>query len=101
MQSSNPTYCIFDVKINKPELLGPYQAKVEETYKAYGGKRMIHGGELAVIEGQAPKGIIVMLQFDSMEQAKAWHDSPEYQQIIQYRHAAAEANIWFIEGTAQ
>jgi uncharacterized protein (DUF1330 family) len=29
--------------------------------------------------------MLVMLQFDSVGQAHAWHDSPAYQEIIHYR----------------
>jgi uncharacterized protein (DUF1330 family) len=42
--------------------------------------------------------MLVMLQFDSVGQAHAWHDSPAYQDIIHYRHAAASTNAWLVKG---
>lgn len=97
---ANPAYFIIDVKINDPEGIKPYQAKVAETYAPYGGKPIVAGGKVEVLEGRAPHSIVVMLQFPSIEQARAWHESPEYQAILAYRLAAAESNAYLVEGIA-
>lgn len=97
---AKPAYFIIDVKINDPEGIKPYQAKVAETYAAYGGKPLVAGGKVELLEGRAPHSIIVMLQFPSMEQAHAWHESPQYQAILGYRQAAAESNAFLVEGIA-
>ena len=100
MKPTNPAYFIFDVKIHDLEGMKIYGEKVESTYKRFGGKRVIHGGEVITVEGSSPKGHVVVLQFDSMELAKAWHDSPEYQEILHYRHAFTDSTVWLIEGVA-
>ena len=97
---SNPVYFVIDVHIKNPEAMKPYQAKVEETFKAFGGKRIVAGGRIDVLEGNAPQGKIVIVQFPSMEQAHAWHESPAYKAIIGYRHAAAESHAYLVEGVA-
>lgn len=97
---THPAYFIIDVKINDPEAIKPYQAKVAATYAPYGGKPIVAGGTVEVLEGRAPHSIVVMLQFPSMEQAHAWHESPEYQAILGYRQAAAESNAYLVEGIA-
>lgn len=101
MKRQNPAYFIFNTKINNPELLKPYQAKVEESYKLYGGTLLILGGKTETIEGKEPEGIFVMLRFDSQEQANAWYSSPEYQEIIHHRHAAAKTQAWLVEGVPE
>jgi len=93
-----PAYFIIDVKITDPEGMQPYQSQVATTFKAYGGKRIVAGGVVESLEGNAPQGKIIIVQFESMKQAHAWHDSPEYQAIIGYRHAAAECHAYLVEG---
>ena len=97
-QSTNPAYLIIDITVNNPEGMKPYQDRVEATFKVFGGNRLVLAGKQETLEGSAPKGMIVMLQFDSVELAHAWHDSPAYQEIIAYRHLASSSNIWLVEG---
>lgn len=95
-----PAYFIFDAKIHDPAGMQPYQAKVADTYHRYGGQLLVLGGQTEVHEGLAPQGVLVILQFPSMEQARAWHDSADYQAIIGYRLAAATTHAWLVEGLA-
>ena len=41
---------------------------------------------------------MVLLEFPSEEQARAWFESDEYRQLAQHRHAAADADIILIKG---
>jgi len=97
---TNPVYFIIDVKINDPEGMKPYQANVAETFRAFGGERLVAGGKTEALEGAGPQGKIVVVKFPSLEQAHAWHESPAYQAIIGYRHAAAESHAYLVEGVA-
>ncbi|WP_241613059.1 DUF1330 domain-containing protein [Rosenbergiella epipactidis] len=98
MLSDKPAYFVFDAKIEDPKALNPYLEKVEETYKAFGGEMLVQGGELEVIEGNEPKGKLVILKFDSMQTAKKWYQSEAYQAIIHHRHAGSRADGWLVEG---
>jgi uncharacterized protein (DUF1330 family) len=97
MKPSEPAYFIFDVVIHDAAAMQPYRENVEASYKAFGGKRLVMGGQCDTVEGNG-QGMLVMLQFDSVGQAHAWHDSPAYQDIIHYRHAAASTNAWLVKG---
>ncbi len=97
---SKPVYFVIDVKITDPEGIKPYQAKVEETFKAFGGERLVAGGTLEALEGEAPRGRIVIVRFPNSTQAHAWHDSAAYQAIVGHRLAAAESQAYFVEGVA-
>lgn len=98
--NNNPAYFIFDVKIHDLAGMKVYGEQVESTYQRYGGKRVALGGQVIALEGHAPNGHLVMLQFDSMAQAQAWNDSPEYQQILPYRLACCDSTVWLVEGIA-
>jgi hypothetical protein len=53
-----------------------------------------------VVEGEAPKRI-VMIAFDSMEQAQAWYDSPAYRAIRPIRHKSATPRVYIVEGAPE
>ena len=95
---SKPAYFIIDVRIKDAERFKPYQRAVEETYAAFGGQRIVAAGQVDVLEGDGPRGILVILQFPSMELAHAWHDSPHYRAILGHRLAAAESHAYLVEG---
>lgn len=97
---SKPAYFIIDVKIHNYEAIKPYAEKVANTHEAFGGKLIVYGAKAEPLEGKIPEGQIVILQFDNIEQARAWHDSDEYQAIIGYRQAASEGNAYLVEGIA-
>ncbi|HKX79495.1 MAG TPA: DUF1330 domain-containing protein [Novosphingobium sp.] len=54
-------------------------------------------GAIHPIEGEAPDGV-VMLQFDDVEAARAWYDSPEYQDAVQHRLRSGNWRAFIVEG---
>jgi uncharacterized protein (DUF1330 family) len=44
----------------------------------FGGRFLVSNAEPAVVEGESPPGHLSMVEFPSIEHAKAWYDSPEY-----------------------
>lgn len=99
MDTSAPAYFIFNVIIHDLEALKPYLEKVEASYKAFGGERIVMGGECRTLEGEPPQGLIVILAFSRLEKAQAWYDSPDYQAILPYRLRAATTQTWLVEGS--
>lgn len=95
---TNPAYFVIEVDIHDPEGMKPYQVRVEETFKAFGGRRIVAGGYSDALEGVAPKGKVVIVQFPSLEAAHAWHESPDYQAILFHRQASAESRSYLVEG---
>ncbi|ROO85560.1 uncharacterized protein (DUF1330 family) [Actinocorallia herbida] len=48
------------------------------------------------LEGEWHGTQTVVLEFESEEAARAWYDSPEYQEAAKLRHAAADSNAAII-----
>jgi len=94
-----PGYVVAEVEVTNPEVFKEYGEKTPATIAKYGGHYMIRGGKSDSIEGDAPKRFVV-IQFDSMEKAKAWEDSPEYSAIKPIRHSSAKSRVFIIEGYA-
>jgi uncharacterized protein (DUF1330 family) len=86
--------------VTDPEGLKPYSARVASTFEPFGGRYIVRGGMITPLEGEAPKGRIVIIAFESMEKAQAWYDSPAYQELKPIRHKAAKSRVFIVEGTA-
>lgn len=97
---SQPAYFVIEVKIHDLEAIRPYQERVSDTYKPFGGECIVAGGIPESLEGEPPLPRVVILRFPNIELAHAWHDSPAYQAILGHRLAAAESRAWFVEGIA-
>jgi uncharacterized protein (DUF1330 family) len=75
-----------------------YAAHVQATVDRFGGRYLVRGGRNVGVEGDPPKGRIVISVFDSFEKARAWRDSPEYQKILAVREREAKSRMYIVEG---
>ena len=73
------------------ELVGNGAAK-------FGGKYLVRGGQTQAVEGEPPRGRIVVIEFDSLAAARSFEDSPDYQAITPLRHKAASSRVFLAEG---
>jgi uncharacterized protein (DUF1330 family) len=94
-----PGYVVAEVDVTDPATFKQYADKTPGTVAQYGGHYVIRGGKNISIEGDAPKRF-VLIQFESVEKAKAWEDSPEYGAIKPIRHSSAKSRVFIIEGAA-
>jgi uncharacterized protein (DUF1330 family) len=81
------------------EGIKPYSAQVESTFVPFGGRYIVRGGKINILEGDGPKGGMVVIEFDSREKAQAWYDSPAYRKIMPFRHKSATSRVYIVEGT--
>ena len=65
---------------------------------AGGGRFLVRGGELAVLEGDWQPSRLVVVEFESLEAAKRWYSSPEYQEAKKLREGAASLRMVAVEG---
>ncbi len=91
-------YVIVDIDVNDPETYKEYAALAPATVQKYGGKHLARGGHTETLEGGWIPKRLVILQFESMERARQWLDSPEYMPVKRLRHQAAVSNMVAIEG---
>ena len=91
-------YIIVDVQINDPEAYERYKAAVPATLAAYGGKFLVRGGRAETLEGNWEPNRIVVVEFESVEKAKAWWSSQEYAAPKQLRQSASVTKMIVAEG---
>jgi len=80
-----------------------YGAKVQETLAPFNGHYhfIVAGGNVESLDGDAPPRGIVVISFDSSEQAHAWYSSPGYAAIKPIRLAAVRGRMFMVGGVAQ
>ena len=71
-----------------------YIERIQDTLDPHRGRFLVHGGTVEVFEGEWP-GTIVILEFPSTADARAWYASPAYQEILHLRtdHIAADTLV--------
>ena len=74
-----------------------YRSKVAATIEQYGGKFLVRGGEVQVLEGDW-RGRPVVIEFESAARAREWYDSAEYRPLLELRKASAETQLIIVEG---
>jgi uncharacterized protein (DUF1330 family) len=85
-------YVVVNVEVLDAEAYRAYQLQVPATVERHAGRFIIRGGQAETLEGTPPHRLVV-IEFPSVEQARAWYDSPEYQAILPIR--AAHSRIGF------
>lgn len=91
-------YLVAHLEITDPGKYEEYRAQVPATIEQYGGKFLIRGGAMETLEGDPLPGRTVVLEFPSVEQARTWYNSPEYQAIIGLRLGASTGHAQLVEG---
>lgn len=79
------------------EAMAEYQRRTREKRPPIPLKPLVVNGRFETLEGNAPDAV-VMLEFDSMEQARAWYDSEEYQEALPHRLKSADYQAIIVEG---
>ena len=98
-----PAYVISEADaITDPTGIKEYGAKVRETLAPFEGHYhfVVRGGKTESLDGDAPPKAVVVIAFDTSEQAHAWYDSPAYAAIRPIRLAAVKGRMFIVEGVA-
>ena len=94
-------YIVLNIEITDPAGYADYKELAQVTVLQYGGKYLARGGKAENIEGAWQPKRMVILEFPSMDQAKAWINSPEYAPARSLRHQYAISEGVLIEGLEQ
>jgi uncharacterized protein (DUF1330 family) len=93
-----PAYIIAMMTVTNPEAYDGYRALAAPAVAKHGGRFIVRGGKNEVLEGNFPGSRVVVVEFESLENAKAFYNSPEYRAAREKRIGAAEFNLLVVEG---
>lgn len=98
-----PAYIVFirEEPVRDPAAAEAYSASNRANAQLFMEKYKIKPlsvyGALDTLEGAEADGV-VLLEFPTMEEARGWYESPEYQAAIADRHKAAHYRAIMFEG---
>jgi uncharacterized protein (DUF1330 family) len=93
-----PAYVIVQAEITDWERFKEYLKETPGTLCPYGGKYIARNGEMTILEGNDSGKRIVIIEFPSLQKAREWYHSEEYQQVKKLREGAATGLLIAIEG---
>lgn len=93
-----PAYMIADIHVTDPVRYEEYKRLAAPSVAVYGGRYLVRGGPAEKLEGAGKISRVVVLEFPSMERARAWWSSPEYAPAKAIRHGCATAEMLLVEG---
>ena len=91
-------YIIANVDVTNPQQYEDYKKFSTKAFQAHGVEVCARGGQVEVLEGDWQPRRVVILKFPSMEKARAFYDSTEYQAAKNARQGAAVMRMVVVEG---
>ena len=93
-----PAYVIVLIEVTDREQYSKYTQATPAVIAQFGGKFVVRGGKTMTLEGPEEKRRVVVIEFPSFEQAQAFYQSEEYQQVKKLREGAAIGTFIVVEG---
>lgn len=95
-----PAYWLARSKIADPVAYKKYTDEVPGILKKFNGRPLARGGDFKVLEGESPYERFIVVEFDSMADAEACFNSPEYVEAAANRRVAgvAQNELVIVEG---
>jgi uncharacterized protein (DUF1330 family) len=91
-------YLIANVEIRDAEKFKDYLKATPAVIKRFGGKFLVRGGDFEICEGGWNPKRLVVVEFESMQKAKQFYNSSQYNVIKGLRQSSAYTEWVFVEG---
>ena len=93
-----PAYLVSDLTVRNAEAFETYGTCAAKAIAQYGGRYLVRGGDIQTLEGQWKPRSRVIVEFPSVEEARAWYKSPEYATALEVHDIALERNLILADG---
>ena len=93
-----PAYMIVNLDVSDAVAYEEYKTKVPALIQKHGGKYLVRGGKLTILEGDWKPTRLVLFEFPNTAAAQALFDDPEYQPLKALRQRVAKTDIVVVEG---
>lgn len=91
-------YWMGHIEVHDPETYKKYIEGATPAYREHGAKFLARGGAFDPVESTDLGSRHVIIEFESLEKAKACYNSPIYQAAKKFRQAAAKGRLVIVEG---
>ena len=93
-----PAYVIVNIEVLEPSQYETYKQMTPSTVQAFGGRYIVRGGAVDILEGRWTPRRVVVLEFPSRRQAHDWWNSSEYSDAKSIRQSCAYTEMIVVEG---
>ena len=93
-------YLIANITVHDPARFGEYRDLVAPMIAAQGGRYLIRGGAVTVVEGEPGFDRVVVLEYPDMETLKRFYHGAEYAPLIALRQSCTISRVALVEGYA-
>ena len=93
-----PAYIIAEIQVTDPVAYDDYRPLAAASIARFGGRFMVRGGTVNLLEGEPQPERIVVIEFPDVETARRWYRSEEYQIALKIRQAASRGRVLLAEG---
>jgi len=95
---SAKAYVIAEITVRDPGAYEKYKAIIKPLVEKYGGQYLVRAGRVEAVDGAAPSGRVILLEFPSFAAAEAFEKSPANLAAATIRHKAARSRLFIVEG---
>ena len=96
-----PAYVIGQLNIHDPKAYQAYLNGFMPSFQRHGGELLATSrAEIEILEGSWAMPRTVIMRFPSVDNARAWHDDPDYVELAKIRHQTASTNLVVVDGIA-
>lgn len=93
-----PGYVLVGVEWHNQEAFDAYAADVERTIAHFGGRYIVGTRDVDVREGSWHPPLVVVLEFPSLENARAWYESEAYHELLEIRKQGSKSDLIIVDG---
>jgi uncharacterized protein (DUF1330 family) len=93
-----PAYVVVQITVRDAATYERYKELAPPSIAAYGGRYIVRGGATEALEGSWRPTRFVVLEFPSLERARAWWSCPEYAAAKALRQASADTEMLLVDG---
>ena len=93
-----PAYIVVEIAIDDADSYEQYKTLAPPSIGIYGGRYLVRGAAAETLEGSWRPPRIVILEFPSLERARAWWSSPEYAPAKALRQSCAHTEMLVVDG---
>ena len=91
-------YLVASIHVHNPLVYDEYRSETQPIIEAHGGRFLVRGGKVHPLEGAPDIERFVVIEFPSVQAARSFYDSADYQLILPARTGNAATDMFIVEG---
>jgi uncharacterized protein (DUF1330 family) len=93
-----PAYLIYRAHVHDADAYRAYMTRTPEAIAAFGGHFLARGGDTVTLEGTPETARVIIVEFPTLEAARAFYDSDVYRATMPFRRDCAQVQMVIVDG---